>query len=71
LARHGCPAIFNTDQGAQFTSEAYLAVLEEHGTTVSMHGRGRAADNIMVERPWRSVKCEYIHPRATGRTRAA
>ena len=59
----GCPEIFNTDQGAQFTSEEFTKRLEESGITISMDGRGRAMDNIFVERLWRSVKYEevYLH----------
>jgi len=59
----GCPEIFNTDQGAQFTSEGFTQRLEKSGITISMDGRGRALDNIFVERLWRSVKYEevYLH----------
>ncbi len=59
----GCPDIFNTDQGAQFTSEGFTQRLEKSGITISMDGRGRALDNIFVERLWRSVKYEevYLH----------
>ena len=59
----GCPEIFNSDQGAQFTSEDFTQRLEERGITISMDGRGRAMDNIFVERLWRSVKYEevYLH----------
>jgi putative transposase len=62
LAR-GKPQIFNTDQGAQFTSYAFTGILKEHGIAISMDGRGRALDNIFVERLWRSVKYEevYLH----------
>jgi len=57
------PEIFNTDQGAQFTSPAFVDALENRGIRVSMDGRGRLYDNIFVERFWRSVKYEevYIH----------
>jgi putative transposase len=55
------PAIFNTDQGAQFTSGAYTKRLEEAGVRVSMDGRGLALDNVFVERLWRSVKHEEIY----------
>lgn len=57
------PEIFNTDQGAQFTSCEFLHVLEEAGVRISMDGRGRVYDNIFVERLWRSVKYEevYLH----------
>lgn len=63
----GTPDIFNTDQGAQFTAEAFTTRLQEAGIRVSMDGRGRALDNVFVERLWRSVKYEdiYIHDYAT------
>lgn len=59
----GTPAIFNSDQGSQFTSEAFTGVLREAGIAISMDGRGRVYDNIFVERLWRSVKYEevYLH----------
>ena len=57
----GRPEIFNTDQGVQFTARAYTGRLEEAGVAVSMDGRGRALDNVFVERLWRSVKYEYIY----------
>ena len=61
LRSYGTPDIFNTDQGCQFTSEAFTGVLKLHGIAVSMDGRGRALDNIFVERLWRSVKHEDIY----------
>jgi putative transposase len=57
----GRPQIFNTDQGVQFTARAYTGRLEEAGVAVSMDGRGRALDNVFVERLWRSVKYEDIY----------
>jgi putative transposase len=57
----GCPAMFNTDQGVQFTSLAFTTRLERAGIAISMDGRGRALDNIFVERLWRSVKYEDIY----------
>ena len=65
----GQPEIFNTDQGAQFTSPRFTGILEGAGIQVSMDGRGRALDNVFVERLWRSVKYEdlYIHDYADGR----
>lgn len=57
----GQPEIFNTDQGVQFTAQAFTSTLEEAGIRVSMDGRGRALDNIFVERLWRSVKYEDIY----------
>ena len=61
LRAYGVPEIFNTDQGCQFTSEAFTGVLKAHGITISMDGRGRALDNIFVERLWRSVKHEDVY----------
>lgn len=58
---HGKPEIFNTDQGAQFTSEAFTGCLESAGIRISMDGRGRAWDNIFVERLWRTVKYEDLY----------
>ena len=58
-----CPSIFNTDQGRQFTSEAFTGVLTEAGIAISMDGVGRAFDNIMVERLWRTVKYEDVYLR--------
>jgi putative transposase len=58
---YGRPAIFNTDQGSQFTGKAFTDVLKANGITISMDGKGRAVDNIMVERLWRSVKYEEIY----------
>lgn len=61
LDQHGCPEIFNSDQGSQFTSEAFTSVLKQAGIAISMDGRGRALDNIFVERLWRSLKHEDIY----------
>lgn len=61
LQRYGAPGIFNTDQGAQFTSDAFTDVLKAHGVKVSMDGRRRCYDNIFVERLWRSVKYECVY----------
>ena len=55
------PDIFNTDQGAQFTSRAFTGVLQQNEIAISMDGRGRAMDNIFIERLWRSVKYEDIY----------
>jgi putative transposase len=57
----GVPEVFNTDQGAQFTSAAFTGRLETAGIAISMDGRGRALDNAFVERLWRSVKYEEIY----------
>jgi putative transposase len=56
----GCPEVFNTDQGVQFTSLAFTSRLERAGVAISMDGRGRALDHIFVERLWRTVKYEDI-----------
>lgn len=61
LRLHGRPEIFNSDQGAQFTSTSFTEVLTREGITISMDGRGRALDNIFVERLWRSLKYEDIY----------
>jgi putative transposase len=60
LRSHGKPEVFNTDQGSQFTSQAHTDVLKREGIEISMDGRGRAFDNIFVERLWRSVKYEDV-----------
>jgi putative transposase len=57
----GEPAIFNTDQGSQFTSEMFIKVLKEHKIRISMDGKGRALDNVYIERLWRSLKYEDIY----------
>lgn len=59
--QYGKPEIFNTDQGSQFTSEAFTGVLHNNGITISMDGRGRALDNIFVERLWRTVKYQDVY----------
>ena len=61
LRHHGKPEIFNSDQGSQFTSTAFTDVLKREGVIISMDGRGRAFDNIFVERLWRSVKHEDVY----------
>ena len=59
----GTPEIFNSDQGSQFTSRAFTGLLEQAGVAISMDGRGRVFDNILIERLWYSVKynCVYVH----------
>ncbi len=57
----GRPEIFNTDQGSQFTSEAFTGMLLAQGIQVSMDGRGRCMDNVFVERLWRSIKYEEVY----------
>lgn len=61
IALNGTPEIFNTDQGSQFTSEIFIKVLKENNIKISMDGKGRAIDNIFVERLWRTVKYENIY----------
>ena len=61
LRHHGKPEIFNSDQGSQFTSAAFTDVLKREDVVISMDGRGRAFDNIFVERLWRSVKHEDVY----------
>jgi putative transposase len=63
LARFGKPGTFNTDQGAQFTSDGFTKVLQDHGIEISMDGRGRCHDNIFVERLWWTVKHEWVYLR--------
>ena len=60
----GPPQIFNTDQGSQFTSEAFTSMLLAQGVQVSMDGRGRCMDNVFVERLWRSIKYEEVYLKA-------
>ena len=55
------PEIFNTDQGAQFTSQAFTSVLENAGVQISMDGRGRWLDNVFIERLWRTVKYDNVY----------
>jgi putative transposase len=58
---YGCPEIINSDQGCQFTSDSYTGQLKEKGIKISMDSKGRALDNIYIERLWRSVKQENIY----------
>ena len=67
----GQPEIFNTDQGAQFTSQAFTEQLKKRGIAISMDGRGRALDNVFVERLWRTVKYEEVYLRDYHRVRDA
>lgn len=68
LATHGKPAIFNTDQGSQFTSFEFTQVLKDASVRISMDSKGRWMDNVMIERLWRSLKyeCVYLHAFETG-----
>ena len=61
LSQYGKPEIFNTDQGSQFTSEAFTGRLKDEGIKISMDGKGRWADNVFVERIWRSLKYEHVY----------
>ncbi len=61
VARYGCPEIFNTDQGSQFTAEDFTTPLLERGIKISMDGKGRCIDNSFVERLWRSLKYEEVY----------
>ena len=61
IRRYGRPEIFNTDQGSQFTGKAFTNVLKDNNIKISMDGKGRAVDNIMIERLWRTVKYEEIY----------
>lgn len=61
ISKHGVPDIFNTDQGVQFTSKEFTDVLKAHDIAISMDGKGRALDNIMIERFWRSLKYEEVY----------
>ena len=61
LALYPKPEIFNTDQGSQYTSKVHTGILKKHGIKISMDGKGRATDNICIERFWRSIKYEEIY----------
>ena len=61
IEEYGCPAIFNTDQGSQFTSDVFIKVLVDYDIQISMDGKERALDNIRIERLWRSLKYEDIY----------
>jgi len=71
LAKHGTPEIFNTDQGCQFTSEAFTGVLKDAGIQISMDGKGRCMDNVFIERLWRSLKYEEVYLHAYNTVRDA
>ena len=64
IDKYGCPEIFNTDQGCQFTSESFINVLKRNNIKISMDGRGRFQDNIFIERLWWTVKYQYLYLRA-------
>ncbi len=64
ISLYGSPEIFNSDQGCQFTSEGFTAVLKDHKIRISMDGKGRWVDNVFIERLWRSLKYEEIYLKA-------
>lgn len=61
IATYGTPEIINSDRGSQFTCDAYVKLLKEHNIKISMDGRGKALDNIRIERFWRSLKWEKVY----------
>jgi putative transposase len=61
IAKYGTPRIINSDQGSQFTCPLWVDTLKEHGIRISMDGRGRALDNIYIERFWRTIKQDYVY----------
>src|SRR5258706_179136 len=71
LSRNEKPEIFNTDQGSQFTSEAFTGRLKENGIAISMDGKGRWRDNVFVERVWKSIKYEEVYLHAYESVHAA
>jgi putative transposase len=62
IHEHGVPGIINSDQGSQFTSRTWVNRLNELGISTSMDGRGRATDNIYIERFWRTLKQDHVYP---------
>lgn len=66
IATYGCPEIFNTDQGSQFTAEAFTDTLQSKNIAISMDGKGRWMDNVFIERLWKSVKYEDIYLKSYG-----
>ena len=66
IRKYGTPEIFNTDQGSQFTSGAFIEILDTHRVNISMDSRGRWIDNVFIERLWRSVKYEEVYLKAYG-----
>jgi putative transposase len=71
VATFGCPAIFNTDQGCQFTDKDFVDVLRDRGIAISMDGKGAWRDNVFIERFWRSLKYEEVYLRAYESTAKA
>ena len=66
IAKYGCPDIFNTDQGSQFTAETFTNILRSNDIAISMDGKCRWMDNVFIERLWKSVKYEDIYLRSYG-----
>jgi len=66
IAHYGCPEIFNTDQGAQFTAEGFTETLHSNNIAISMDGKGRWMDNVFIERLWKSVKYEDVYLKSYG-----
>ena len=64
IRRYGVPEIFNTDQGAQFTSNGFTGLLKDHDIQISMDGRRRVQDNIFIERLWWTLKYHYLYLQA-------
>ena len=64
IDKYGCPEIFNTDQGSQYTSDTHVKILTDNEINISMDGKGRAIDNIFIERLWRTVKYENVYLQA-------
>lgn len=71
ITQYGCPTIFNTDQGCQFTSQEFTGLLQAHDIQISMDGKGCWRDNVFVERLWRTVKYEEVYVHAYDTVRAA
>jgi putative transposase len=71
VGRYGPPEIFNTDQGGQFTSQAFTGLLLNHGIQISMDGKGYSRDNVFVERHWKSIKYEEVYLHAYETVNAA
>ena len=61
VVQHGKPQIVNSDQGSQFTCQQYVEFLRAEGIKISMDGKGRALDNVFIERFWRTIKYQHIH----------
>ena len=61
IGQYGAPKVFNTDQGAQFTSQVFIKLLKSHSIKISMDGRGRVQDNIFIERLWWTLKYQYLY----------